>query len=308
MYIAGIDGGGTKTRLERWDLSGKPLDRKEFGPFNINSIGRDAFAERLREVFAACAPMSDCASLCIGAAGISRTETAATLHDILNESDFKGKLRLCGDHEIALRGAVKGPGIILVAGTGSIAYGVDENGHSERVGGYGHLIDDCGSGYAIGRDALSLTVQTLDGRKETNDLSRAILERIGAKDGSGVVDYTYASETGKSGIAALAMTVLGSAQKGDPAAIGILEREAAALGDMVTVLKRKLQLSAPRIVLFGSLLTNDSVYRDLVREKLSQLGTITPPEHDALYGAAALAWENAAAQASDHPKADKNRL
>ena len=71
MFIAGIDGGGTHTRIEIRDMENHFLRSGEFGPFNINAIGETAFAALLREVFSWCGDMAQCARLCVGGAGIS---------------------------------------------------------------------------------------------------------------------------------------------------------------------------------------------------------------------------------------------
>ena len=105
MFIAGIDGGGTSTRLEIRDADNSFIRRESFGAFNISAIGADAFSARLDEVFAACGDMSGCTALCIGAAGLSLPQTERIIHRQLELAHFCGALRLCGDHEIALRGA-----------------------------------------------------------------------------------------------------------------------------------------------------------------------------------------------------------
>ena len=120
MFIAGIDGGGTSTRLEIRDADNSFIRRESFGAFNISAIGADAFSARLDEVFAACGDMSGCTALCIGAAGLSLPQTERIIHRQLELAHFCGALRLCGDHEIALRGAMDGAGCVLIAGTGSI--------------------------------------------------------------------------------------------------------------------------------------------------------------------------------------------
>ena len=71
MFIAGIDGGGTSTKLEIRTAENRFVRRESFGAFNISAIGEEGFAARLREVLAACGDMADCAAICFGSAGIS---------------------------------------------------------------------------------------------------------------------------------------------------------------------------------------------------------------------------------------------
>ena len=107
MIIAGIDGGGTHTRLELRTSDNRLLERLEFGPFNLNAIGEAAFRGRMQEVFAACGDMVDCEKLCVGGAGISNPDVGRILSEELTQAGFSGKWKLCGDQEIALRGAAQ---------------------------------------------------------------------------------------------------------------------------------------------------------------------------------------------------------
>ena len=202
MFIAGIDGGGTSTKLEIRTAENRFVRRESFGAFNISAIGEAGFAARLREVLAACGDMADCAAICFGSAGISVGAAGEIIRRELADAGFAGRLVLRGDHEIALRGAIAGAGGILIAGTGSICCGVDGNGRFARVGGWGHLIDDGGSGYAIGRDALALTVRGEDGRAPRGALHDAVLRRTRAADARGIVEFTYRGAS-KAEVAAL---------------------------------------------------------------------------------------------------------
>ena len=291
MFAAGIDGGGTAARVELRDSEEHLISRRVFGPFNITGIGRDAFIGRLREIFSFCGNMRDCASLCIGGAGMTRKDTGELIRSELRSAGFHGVLKLCGDCEIALRGAMDCPGCILIAGTGSIVYGKNENGISLRVGGYGHLIDDRGSGYALGRDALAHTVQTLDGCFPPNSLAESILHHLGTDNAAGVVNYVYSETSGKEYIAALAPFVIMSAAGGDLYAMDILRKNAGDLTVMSEALIRRLKLPDPVIALSGGLLMNDNLYQRMVREKISAFARVVRPENDALHGAVMLALE-----------------
>ena len=121
MFIAGIDGGGTHTRLEIRDMENRTLRREEFGPFNINSIGEAAFRNLLREVFAACGDMKDCAKICFGAAGISNPRMGEVLKEELDAVGFGGEWLLVGDQAIALRGAMAWPAAAATAISSTMA-------------------------------------------------------------------------------------------------------------------------------------------------------------------------------------------
>ena len=288
--IAGIDGGGTSTKLELRDDDNQFLRRLAFGPFNVSAVGVDGVRAVLREL-ADAVELSRVRRFCVGGAGASYDGLRELLLTELGARGFAGQLRLCSDFEIALRGAMDGAGGILIAGTGSVAYGVNERGESARVGGWGHLIDDAGSGYAIGRDALAVTVRAGDGRMRADALRAAILAAIGGTDNADVLNYVYYSGRDKSAIAALAATVLHCADAGDATALRILRDNAAQLTEIARALAERLGMPRPRIALLGGLLANDTLYGRMVREALAPVCLTPDPEHDALWGAAQLAWE-----------------
>lgn len=290
MFIAGIDGGGTHTRIELRDMENRRIRRGEFGPFNINSIGGNGFRSLLQEVFAWCGGMERCARLCVGGAGISNPGVKRILREELEHAGFRGTWQLCGDQEIALRGAMEGPGIAVIAGTGSICFGKNAEGKTSRSGGYGHLIDDGGSGYALGRAVFSAAVRVLDGREMDSGILRAVCDRLGGGP-EGIVPFVYSPETDKSAIAGFSSVALEQAQRGDPVALAILREEARELGALVRAVQCRLAIPKCRIALLGGLLATDNPYRRVVEAELSGLGEVTAPEHDALWGAAQMAWE-----------------
>lgn len=290
MFIAGIDGGGTHTRIEVRDMDNQLVRRGEFGPFNINSIGEEAFRALLREVFAWCGGMKDCGRLCVGAAGISNPKVGEILREELVLAGFAGKWKLCGDQEIALRGAMDGPGAVIISGTGSICFGKNAAGQTARSGGFGHLIDDGGSGYALGRDVLACAVRAVDGRLEDTAILQAVCQKLGSGP-EGIVPFVYSPETDKAAIAKFSYIALELADGADPAATEILRRGAAELESLVRAVQGRLGLSGCRIALLGGLLTEENAYRRIVTEALSRLGTVTDAGHNALWGAAQMAWE-----------------
>ena len=290
MFIAGIDGGGTHTRIEIRDLDNTLVRRGDFGPFNINSIGETAFRSLLREVFAWCGGMENCARLCVGAAGISNPKVGEILAEELTRAGFTGKWKLCGDQEIALRGAMDGPGVVVISGTGSICFGKNAAGQTARSGGFGHLIDDGGSGYALGRDVLAWAVRSVDGRCQASELLQAVCDRLGSGP-EGIVPFVYSPKTDKAAIAKFSYVALELAARGDEASLEILRQGAKELAALVSAAQRRLDLPGCRIAMLGGLLTEENAYRKVVAEELSCLGRVTDAEHSALWGAAQMAWE-----------------
>lgn len=294
MYIIGIDGGGTHTRLEICDNKGNSLEKREYGSFNINSIGEEQFRHRISEIFDPFGSLSKCASLCIGAAGISANIICDIIRSKLKQLGFNGKLLLRPDYAIALRGAMAGPGAVLICGTGSVAYGVCPDGREIRIGGYGHLIDDGGSGYAIGRDGLIMTVRMFDGREETTGLKEAILAAINGTSTQDIINFIYHSSNHKAATALLNLTVLECADAGDTAALKILEYESNELILIASTIAKQMNIKPFRIALLGGLMEHDSLYKKIVTDKLSSFATVIQPEHNAIYGAVHLALEQIA--------------
>lgn len=292
MFILGIDGGGTHTRLELRTAEDAFLRRAEAGAFNMAVLGEDGFRARLREIFALCGDMTQCASVCIGGAGISGGAMEPVIRDELLSSDFQGKLLLCGDHEIALAGALEEPGCILISGTGSICCGRNSVGAFARSGGLGHIMDDGGSGYWLGREALRRTARALDGRAPQTALTHAVLEYTKARDARELVHYVYYSAKGKSHIAMVCKAVIRCAEAGDAESLSILQAGAAELRELAQAVCTELGLTHPPIATMGGLLEEDGIYRRLVCDALEGLVRPVYAASDALRGASLLAYRN----------------
>ena len=290
MYVIGIDGGGTKTRLAVCAPDGMLLRQETLGAFNLSAIGEDGFRRRTEEILALCGDMRGCGAICVGGAGVSGAAAGEILRAELAAHGFAGKLLLCGDHEIALAGAMQTPGCVLIAGTGSVCYGKNAAGEAFRCGGGGHIIDDPGSGYTLGRDALAAALRTEDGRLSENALHAAVMDAVGGHDIQGIFDFVYFSRRGKSDIAALAPLVLRCAEQGDAVSLAILRRGATELARLVSAVTSRLGLDKKSpCALAGGLLAENNIYRRTVCEALAPFCRPAKPEHGALFGAVQLA-------------------
>jgi glucosamine kinase len=165
-YYLGIDGGGSKTTCAVGnELS--VLATAMSGPSNITRVGEMRARESLHEAIdRACdAAKIDARQVhraCVGAAGAGREEIAAAIRGIIAEV-ITGQVEVVGDMQIALQAALgRGPGVIVIAGTGSIAYGRDSHGRTVRAGGWGFAISDEGSAHWIGRAAVAALLRAAD--------------------------------------------------------------------------------------------------------------------------------------------------
>ena len=162
----GIDGGGSKTTCAVGDETSQ-LEIVTTGPSNITRVGKDRAREALHQAIRqACATakidLRQVQRICIGAAGAGRAEVAAAVREMVAEL-IPGEIDVVGDMEIALEAAVgAGPGVIVIAGTGSIAYGRNATGRTARAGGWGFAISDEGSAHWIGRTTVSAVLRAVD--------------------------------------------------------------------------------------------------------------------------------------------------
>ncbi len=226
-YIAGIDGGGTKTRCLLADLEGKPLGEGLGGPSNPLSAGMEETRCSLEEAFfracqeARIPPQARCAALVAGLAGGSAAQVQRRVGKILEEITGARKVQVTTDLRVALEGSLPpGPGIIVVAGTGSSALGRDGAGNLAQAGGHGPFLGDEGGGYWIARTAVSLCLKAKD---RTGTPSPLELHLEGGKP-AGLSWPQFFARARPTEIAALAPLVLERARKGDPWAEEILDQ------------------------------------------------------------------------------------
>ena len=297
MLLAGWDGGGTGTTVVCMNPDGAVLARKRFGPLNLNGAETGAVARTVRDCLSWMGGYGECVSLCVGAAGVSNANAAALLRRMLEQSGYGGRLTLAGDHEIALHGAVGGVGAVVIAGTGSICCGRDAQGQTARAGGGGHLIDDGGSGYAIGRDVLSAVLRARDGRGPTTLLENAVAEELGGASRESIVSYVYQEKRQKADIARFARLLAPASEAGDAAAQEIAGRAAQELYALLAAVLARLELPSADVALMGSVLEKCAPVRART-EKLIGAGLpaarVIAPRADAAQGAAMIAkqrWE-----------------
>ena len=258
MFFAGWDGGATKTAARFVDASGALLAETVFGPLNLNGNSFETVRKSISDGVVRMAGMpggiSACCGLVIGVAGVSNTSVCAQIESALRQSGYEGPLKLLGDQEIALHGAIRGAGAVLIAGTGSVCFGRDPNGIFFRTGGRGHLIDDDGSGYALGRDILAAVIRAADGRLPATFLTPLVYEALKVDSPEGIVTWLYAPTTGKKEIASLAPLLLTALEQKDAAAVVIEQKAITDLSGMVLAAWAKAGMRDGELALTGSIL------------------------------------------------------
>ena len=191
-YYLGIDGGGTKTTCAVGDDSNL-LASATAGPSNIVRVGelqaRESLHQSVRQACAAAGVTPEqVARTCVGGSGAARPELAAIIRRFLAEI-LPTPIDVVGDMQIALEAAFdSGPGVVVIAGTGSIAYGRNSRGETARAGGWGFAVGDEGSAHWIGRAAVSAVLRASDPISDASEphapqpdsaLAPALLKRWG---------------------------------------------------------------------------------------------------------------------------------
>lgn len=302
-YVAGVDGGGTKTAVTVADVKGTVVHTFTSGAINYNGQDEESVRTSLRNIFATiaevCGGLEHCVQVCIGAAGVSNPTVIPRLEANVRECGYEGGLTITGDQATALWGAHgKAVGVILIAGTGSICYGQNEAGQSHRAGGYGHLIDDEGSGYSIGRELLSAVVRAHDGRLPATPITGMVYQQLQMESIQQLIRFVYDQRTNKKDIAALAPILSQACALGDKTALSIADKCARSLCELVVPVVEKLGLQAGTVAMAGSVLLKNSEVRNgftaLLAERYPGMQCMAA-EKDAAYGAVLLALGKLAA-------------
>ena len=216
--------------------------------------------------------------LYIGAAGAGREPERDELRKALRAENLAPTVVVATDIEIALAAAFDdGPGIVVSAGTGSVAVGRDRAGRQHRIGGYGWQMGDEGSGYAIGRAALGAVSRAVDGRSPRTALSDRVLAASRSENFDALVRWAAGASPAE--VAALAPHVLDVAAHGDPLAQGIADYAARELTQLAICLLPVMELEPPvGVAVTGGLLSADGPLRRSVLASLREEPALAPME------------------------------
>lgn len=302
-YFIGVDGGGTNTRALIIDGSGRGLGLGKSGPSNYQHVGIETAGKNIGHAIEAawkCAGMEPRpgTGAFLGMAGVIGAADHATILDMAIQLQIAAPRHIGVDHDIRilLAGGLGGePGIALIVGTGSSCYGRDSAGRAVQVGGFGPLMDDLGSGYALGVQAMRATVFAADGRGSATALSAPVLKFLGI---TGMEDFprrVYHDGITRAQIASLAPVVVSCANAGDAVANEILRQGAGDLAKMAATAIRRIGGEGPvSVVIGGGLGEAETIYR---QEILTAIGSLAPqsqirhPLFSPVAGAAILAME-----------------
>ena len=288
-FIAGIDGGGTKTTILIGETNGNVIDKVKLGAFNINSIKEEGFRALIDEVISVLNKYGRCLYLTIGAAGVSNSLMRSICEEKFANANIP--FELVGDHIIALEGAHNGgPGLAVIAGTGSICFGKGENGVIERTGGWGHIIGDEGSAYALGRDAIKAVIAQMDCTGPETLLTDYLADERKLSSREEIIKYVYGGD--KTALASLAVLVDRAYEEGDAAAAEILRENAVKLAGQIQSVHALSGLDKAPVAFLGGLIDKDTPFRRALLAAMKESDTglyYRAALHPAVMGAAMLA-------------------
>jgi len=293
--LIGADVGGTKTAVGVSD--GERILARAEGSGAAVRPGRalasaSVIAEVVRQALAGAGRLTGDV-LFVGAAGAGREPERDELRKALRAENLAAAVVVATDIEIALAAAFdEGPGIVVSAGTGSVAVGRDRSGRQHRIGGYGWQMGDEGSGYAIGRAALGAVSRAADGRSPRTALTERVLAAARCDGFDALV--RWAASASPAEVAALAPHVLDVAAHGDPLAQGIADYAARELTQLAICLLPMMEIEPPvGVAITGGLLSTDGPLRRSVLARLGEEAGLRPVDApvDAVQGAIALAGQ-----------------
>jgi glucosamine kinase len=273
--VIGIDGGGSRTRAMLADEHGTAIGRSE-GPASRVAPGSaehsaSVIEALVRDVLAGAALASlRPRAICVGVAGVGRGNERQALWQALHDRDLADEIIVHTDAAIALEDAFgDGSGVLLIGGTGSVAYGRGPTGTFARCGGWGPVIGDEGSGAWIGRRALSIVTAASDGREPETALTGAVLTATEVADVPDLIPWAATAATAQ--IAALAPVVMSAAAAGDRRANALVTLAAEELMLHARALARELfvdERASFALALAGGLLGRGSLLRKRLEIRL----------------------------------------
>jgi len=273
MLVLGIDAGGTKTVCQLADEQANILAESRGGGANLQASGELEVEKVLHQVIdrALVNASARPATICLGMAGVDRPRDADVVRGILLRIGHRAQPYVVNDALIALEAGVPGgAGVVIVAGTGSIAYGRDAQGRAARAGGWGYVLGDEGSGYWLGRHALRAVVRAADGRGRTTALTARVLAHFHVDRPQDLVWEIYGSGLKPTAIASLAVEVGAAAMEGDTLAEDIINAGAVELAGAAASVARRLSLERCPVVLAGGILRGVAPLRKRVLSNLSR--------------------------------------
>lgn len=279
-FYAGVDGGGTKTRAIIIKENGEIIGIGNSGPSNFNDIGIDKAISHINTALKKATQENEfnlnrLNSIFLGLGGVlTKNDKILVKDNLLNYYDKKVDFYIENDTRISLAGGLAGKeGIVLIVGTGSICYGRTIENNEWQTGGWGPKIDDVGSGYYLGIEALKALVRSKDGRLEETKLTDSIYNKLNISNINQIIRVLYYNNTfNRTKIASLSKLVVKHAINGDEIACNILDKATDELTLLVETVVDKLGYKTKEIPLTvtGGLAHSHPIFEKLLYKKIQE--------------------------------------
>ena len=276
-FYIGVDGGGTRSRALVGDRGGREMGAADGGPGLIDAAAPGRAARAVAAVAREAARRAQirlpARALWAGLAGAGNERARAAVEKKLQVAGLARRVVVGSDVEAAHTDAFgDGPGVLLVAGTGSIVRAVDPRGEVVTVGGWGALLGDEGGGYGIGLDGIRAVLRSADGREPETDLTGALLSETGTAGPRELADWAVGASKGE--IAALSLAVARVSKTGDVVAARVIHRAMGAVREhLEAVLARTGGWGTrPEVAFVGGLVRGGGVLREVVAEVAVEVG------------------------------------
>lgn len=281
--LLAIDGGGTKTIVAIADNHGKILSMSKGGASNYQVVGKQNAAETLIQLIKSTINNLENADVIFqravfALAGIDTQKDKANVEEIVKKVIEGSRIQVReviveNDALSVLLGTTNhSPGALLISGTGSVAYAYDGKGKCVRVGGWGHIAGDEGSGYWIGKQAISSVLKMYDGREPESILSELVLKHLGFKSLEQLYNWIYSSRYSVHDVGSLSVTVEHACNTGDEISKDILNRAVSELYSMIITAIKKAGISDMpfKLMMQGGVLQNSEYIKNKLANKIKE--------------------------------------
>lgn len=301
--VVGVDGGGTKTEAVILDADFAVLGEGRAGPSNPLRVGIATAAAAIREAVdqaceAARLRRTDLIAAEIGLAGARRKELSARMREALLSLGI-AEIVVVGDADIALYGATEGePGLIIIAGTGSICCGINARGKTMCAGGWGPIAGDEGAGAWIARRALRAIAHAVDGRGPATALTTLACAYFHVSDPTDLSTAIYAPTITNERLAGFGKHVVEAARAKDPVGREIIAEGGRELGKAAAAVIRNLKMEGQtfQVAYVGGIFKSaGELVLSPVREEIRSVAPnayLAPPRFSPAVAAARMAWEH----------------
>ncbi len=302
-YVIGLDGGGTKTVAVIADQTGKIITEATGGTTNPNTLNQKELTTNIKRIFDLLKEQAPEAYRQVTYIYAGMSGVGTSKQKLIVSSIFKEILKISVPFEIVsdtmnalFSGTYGKPGIVQIAGTGSITYGINAKGFELRLGGWGYLFGDEGSGYDLGRRAIVSVLEFEEKRNEKTELKDLLLSHFNVKNGREMIEKIYKSSVPKKEIAPLSIYVFKAYKNEDRVAVKIVHDVAEQLTANVMTVNKELfsQQEVTPVILAGGVFSEKEILPLLIKRKLENSNNISVclPEVPPVYGSVIGALKN----------------